>query len=187
MSPFARTDGKLVVCSGGQRGVDASALAAAFDVGLTTGGWAPLGWITKNGPMPSLAKLGLIEHTSSKYQPRTFANVRDSDGTIRLAYDHESAGEKCTLKAIQKYNKPYLDIDLNNELPFIFDVISWIDDNNIKVLNIAGNAGKTKEEGSKIFTQCRGYLKCIFRAYVGEQNDNKNPEGSARNSRCPSP
>lgn len=139
-------------------------LAAAKDNGLETGGWAPKGWITLNGPNPTLAKLGLVEHKSSKYTPRTYANVKDSDGTIRLAYDFTTPGEKCTLKAIQYYNKPYLDIDLK-DLTFIFYVTDWIYKNKIEVLNVAGNAGKTKGEGTFIFQQVREYLGKVFRNY----------------------
>jgi hypothetical protein len=157
----------IKVISGGQRGSDQGGLAAAKDNGLATGGWAPKGWITQNGPNPLLAKLGLKEHGSSKYPPRTYANVKDSDGTIRLAKDFNSPGEVCTLKAINFYNKPWLDIDLS-DLTFIFDVTDWIDKNGIKVLNVAGNAGKTNEEGTLIFQTVRQYLGCIFRHYKKE-------------------
>jgi hypothetical protein len=152
------------VISGGQRGADQGGIASAKDNGLETGGWVPKGWITLNGANPSLAKLGCIEHVSSKYPPRTYSNVKDSDGTIRLAYDFNTPGEICTKKAIDFYAKPYLDIDLA-DTTFIFDVTQWIEDNRIVTLNIAGNAGKTKEEGTKIFQEVRQYLGCIFRAY----------------------
>jgi len=137
-------------------------------MGLATGGWVPRGWITKNGPMPSLAKLGCVEHKSDKYSPRTYSNVKDSDGTIRLAYDFNSPGERCTLKAIEFYSKPYFDVDLS-DTAFIFDVTDWIDKNGIVVLNIAGNAGQTKEQGSAIFKEVRQYLNCVFRIYKSEQ------------------
>jgi len=43
--------------------------------------------------------------------------VRESDGTIRLAFDFTSRGEKCTLTAIKDYGKPYIDVDLSNPRP----------------------------------------------------------------------
>jgi len=158
---------KLLCISGGQRGSDAGGLAAAYDNKLPTGGTVPNGWITLNGPNPALSKLGCVEHTSSKYAPRTYSNVKDSNGTIRLAYDFNTPGEICTKKAIDYYNKPYFDIDLKDPT-FIFDVTKWIDDNKIVVLNCAGNAGRTKEEGNLIFQQVREYLGCIFRNYKHE-------------------
>lgn len=150
------------VISGGQRGADQAGLAAARDLGLETGGWVPKGWITLNGANPTLAKLGCVEHTSSKYAPRTYSNVKDSDGTIRLAYDFGTPGELCTLKAIEFYNKPHFDIDLKDPI-FFMNVFDWIEKNNILVLNVAGNAGKTKEEGTKIFQEVRSYMKSVFK------------------------
>jgi len=158
------SDKRLIIISGAQRGADQAGLAAARDNDLLTGGTAPKGWITLNGPNPVLAKLGLIESNSPKYPPRTYDNVKNSDGTIRLAYDFTTSGEVCTLKAITFYEKPYFDCDLN-DLPGVALVINWLAKNNIKVLNIAGNAGKTKEEGSEIFKKVRHYLNCVFKIY----------------------
>ena len=140
-------------------------LAAAHSCGLATWGYAPKGYLTQNGPEPRLASLGVIEHKSSKYSPRTYANVKDSDGTIRLAYNFNSPGERCTFKAIGYYEKPYFDINLSEELPFVFEVNDWIEQNGIVVLNVAGNAGATKSEGTQIFNIVREYLMKVFRAY----------------------
>ena len=103
----------------------------------------PKGFITQSGPHPDWAgQYGLQEHTSPKYSPRTFANVRDSDGTIRFAFDFNSAGERCTLKAIEQYKKPHIDINLN--LNNKVDVIAeWIERYSIETLNIAGNSERT--------------------------------------------
>jgi len=153
------------VISGGQRGVDQAALFAASKLEIETGGWAPKGYMTLDGPKSGLAKMGLVEHTASHYPPRTYANVKDSDGTIRLAYDFTTAGELCTLKAIKKYNRPYYDIDLNDP-DFIFDVTNWIQKNNIEIINIAGNAGKTLKESKIIFKRASSYLYKVFRGVI---------------------
>jgi hypothetical protein len=47
------------VISGGQTGVDQAALRVAKAIGLATGGWAPLGWETEDGPASWLAGYGL--------------------------------------------------------------------------------------------------------------------------------
>lgn len=156
------------VWSGGQYGVDISALAAARDCGLITGGWAPLGFKTRFGNRPELAKLGLKEHSSPKYPPRTYANIRDTDGTLILAYDFNSPGTRLTKKGVGFYSKPCMEIDLS-EADFIFDVIDWLDENEIVKLNVAGNCGKTRLESSAIFNQVRHYLGCVFRAYAGDE------------------
>ena len=131
------------IVSGGQNGVDEAGLRAAKAVGLATGGWAPRGFKTLDGPRPDLGKdYGLLEHESSDYPPRTLANVRDSDGTIRLADDFTSPGEVCTLNAIRDLGRPWIDVDLR--APITPDVVhDWIRLNGIKILNVAGNSERT--------------------------------------------
>lgn len=149
------------VISGGQTGADIAGLMAAKKVGLQTGGWMPHGFITQAGPKPEWAeKYNLQEHSSAKYPPRTFANVKDSDGTIRFAQNFDSAGEKCTLKAIQQYRKPHIDVDIMNPRP-VQEVVDWINRYNIKVLNVAGNSERTY---SGITGEVFEYLTKIFEA-----------------------
>ena len=139
------------VISGGQTGADRGALRAAFKLGIETGGWIPKGCLTETGPDPSLiSHYGCKEHSSSKYPPRTFANVRDSDATIRFAKDFSSAGERCTLKAIQQYGKPFLDVLILELDVFtlglhgsVNPVRRWLNEHNVKVLNVAGNREST--------------------------------------------
>lgn len=49
------------VISGGQTGADQAALRAARACGIPTGGWAPRGWLTEDGPSLWLAEWGLVE------------------------------------------------------------------------------------------------------------------------------
>ena len=131
------------IISGGQTGADIAGLLVAKRFGLATGGTMPQGFITQAGPQPAYAeKFGMIEHKSPKYPARTFANVSDSDGTIRLAFDHNSSGEKLTLKAIQTLKKPYIDVDLAKTRP-PQEVADWINKYSIKILNVAGNSERT--------------------------------------------
>src|SRR5581483_11475001 len=94
------------------------------------------------------------EHPRKGYPARTEANVRDSDGTLRFAKTFKSPGEKCTLKAINWFRKPYLDIQVREwfhddewrakdiQMP-IEEVREWLQRNNIRVLNVAGNSEET--------------------------------------------
>jgi len=125
--------------SGGQSGADVTALKVAKALGLETGGWIPKGFKTENGSKPELGELyNLEEHTSEHYQPRTYTNVRDSDATLRIAKNFDSPGEKCTLKAILQYDKPYFDVDMMNPRP-VGEVLDWLKENDIETLNVAGN------------------------------------------------
>jgi hypothetical protein len=150
-----------MICSGGQTGADMGGLLAAKQMGITTGGYIPKGCITEDGPRPAIAKhFNLTETSTSRYEPRTYANAKLGDGTIRFATDWYSAGEICTLEAIEKYSKPYIDIDPTNPRP-VSEVEKWIKDNNIKVLNVAGNR-ESKSPGICKFT--REYIVKLIEA-----------------------
>jgi hypothetical protein len=134
------------VISGGQTGADRGGLIAAKQFGIPTGGWIPKGCLTENGFEPQLREeFGLKETLEVTYPPRTYANARDSDGTIRFASDWESKGERCTLNGIVKFDKPYVDIDFPNDnwKMDIIEVVDWIKNNHIEILNVAGNREKT--------------------------------------------
>jgi hypothetical protein len=109
------------VISGGQSGADVAGLRAAKARGLATGGMMPRGWRTlgpdgRNVPRPEYAALyGMREAYSANYAFRTEANVRDSDVTVRIARDFESAGERCTLRAIRNLDRPHIDILVRDE------------------------------------------------------------------------
>jgi Circularly permutated YpsA SLOG family len=143
------------VISGGQVGADIAALRAARKLGLQTGGWLPRGFKTAHGARREYAKMyGCQEHDSELYPPRTFANVRESDATLRFAISFRSPGEKCTMRAIRQYGKPHYDVQIEyvpEHDQFITyastgEVAQWLLDNNVAVLNVAGNAKPEIEE-----------------------------------------
>jgi hypothetical protein len=135
-----------MVISGAQTGADIAGLEVATNFGLKTGGIMPFGYKTLDGPMPQYRTMYDIEmHSSSSYVPRTRKNVKNSDGTMRLAFDFESRGEVCTKSAIVNYKKPWFDVDLRSEDldSLVALAITWIEDNNIEILNVAGNSEST--------------------------------------------
>jgi hypothetical protein len=147
------------VISGGQTGVDQASLRAAQKCGISTGGWLPKGCITQDGCKPNLInEFDMHEHHKAGYSPRTEANVRDSEATIRLATNFKSAGEICTLGAIKWYKKPYLDVDMKNPLP-VSEVVAWILKEKVKILNVAGNAESTSPG---IGAAVENYLEQVF-------------------------
>lgn len=138
------------VISGGQTGADIAGLKVAKRFGIETGGLMPFGYKAYDRPHPEYKELyGVEAHTSSSYVPRTRANARESDGTIRLAYNFDSAGEICTKKAIDDYKKPWFDVELDNFSLGVGEfgvneivvalALTWIKESNIEVLNVAGN------------------------------------------------
>jgi len=138
------------VISGGQIGVDMMGIMSAKACGIPTGGTAPKDFRTRNGKTPHLKDFGLVESTSTLYPPRTKANVNDSDGTIRIAHNFNTSGERCTLKFIKQLKKPHYDIPLSPD--GVIDsrcfngLVHFIEANEIEVLNIAGNANLTDDQ-----------------------------------------
>lgn len=153
------------IISGGQTGADIGALMAAKQLGIPTGGTMPKGWRTLKGPHPEYAELyQMVEHKSFSYPPRTHQNVKDSDGTIRIAQKLDSAGEKMTLEAINKYSKPYFDVHVVDPKQLVISAemspqvaVNWILQNNIKILNVAGNSEQTAPG-----------IQEFAKAYIGE-------------------
>ena len=150
------------VISGGQTGADIAGLVTAKHFGFQTGGSMPYGFKTTDGPRPEYEhEFGCTAQKTASYVSRTYSNVKDSDGTIRLAFNFGSPGEKCTLKAIKQYNKPYIDVDLF-EPTDIAIVAEWIIKNKITVLNIAGNSEKTCPGTYEVVCD---YLQELFKCF----------------------
>lgn len=125
------------IVSGGQTGADQAALRAAKACGIPTGGWAPRGWLTEDGPAPWLGTdCGLAETRSPSYPERARLNVEYSDGTLWFG-DIESRGYRCTHDAALARFKPFLIVYAGRTTPG--EVLAWVEARNIRILNIAGN------------------------------------------------
>lgn len=136
--------GLYKVISGGQTGADQAGLHVAQNFGLQTGGHIPRGFRTIFGPQPGLADFGLEPHASYDYPPRTKLNVQNSDATVRLATNFNSAGEKLTLKYVQASGKPVFDVLLDGKDydRKAMELASFIKKHDVKILNVAGNADR---------------------------------------------
>lgn len=143
--------------SGGQTGIDQLGLEVAKEIGIPTGGTAPKGFLTEEGPNVSLGNYyGLTEHTSASYPPRTKINVQQSDGTV--LFGKLSGGTKLTVDACEKENKPYIVNPTADELR------DWLIEHQIKVLNVAGNRGS-----SLSFEEIQQYRKIMYDAFTSNQ------------------
>jgi hypothetical protein len=157
------------IISGGQTGADLAALVTAKEYDIQTGGVMPKGFRTLKGNRPEFAAVfGMQEHKSANYAPRTFVNVRDSDATLRLAFDFQSPGELCTLKAINQYGKIHLDAHLKNWSPPPAEVAEWINQKGIFVLNVAGNSHRTNPS---TFEFARVFLRFVFECLGFKKKD----------------
>ncbi len=144
-SPFL---GVTLICSGGQRGADMAGLAAALTLGIPTGGWTPKGFRTERGKEPWLAELGIREHSSWAYPPRTRLNANWGDGTFLIG-NPSTPGSRLTLRYAKQAEKPtYNVIATRAGSPEVRQAVidrhvepfrKWILQHGIRTLNVAGN------------------------------------------------
>jgi hypothetical protein len=90
---------RVTIRSGGQSGVDRAALDVAIELGLLYAGWCPNGcWAEDVVTPPGVrAKFPILKETpSADPRQRTAWNVRDSDVTLLLEDDSNSAGTEFT-------------------------------------------------------------------------------------------
>lgn len=140
----------LKIVSGGQTGVDRTALRVAISLGIQHGGWCPPGRESEDGPIDK--KFNLKEtpkERSDKAQEvprslRTEWNVRDSDGTLILTTERApyDPGTEWTIKAAGLYDKPMLIINPKDK-ESANQVSLWLKENQIKTLNVAGPTEKS--------------------------------------------
>ncbi len=141
-----------MIISGGQTGIDQIALSVARELGMDTGGWAPKGWLTENGPAKSLLHgYGLKEHERSGYPARTAANVRDADITL-IFCDKIGPGTALTVKMCKQYRKPFM---INPSATDIGQLRS------ARIINIAGTRGSKLSNQSLYRERIRSCLLAI--------------------------
>jgi len=129
------------IISGGQTGADQGGLGAGVTLGLKTGGWAPKGWRTEDGPAPWLAELGLRAHASRSYPPRTKLNVVHSDGTLIIG-NPSSPGSRLTARLCKEEHRPVYTLVATGRSDVSRHVRAfrkWILSHDLQVLNVAGN------------------------------------------------
>jgi hypothetical protein len=126
------------IVSGGQTGADRAALDFAIRHKIPHGGWVPKGRLAEDGPLP--AKYKVQEMPTDSYQDRTEQNVIDSDGTVIISHGKLTGGSAYTRKMAKYYGKPCLHVDLKklDVLPAAVELLTWINERGIKVLNVAG-------------------------------------------------
>lgn len=122
------------IISGGQTGADRGGLVAGKALGLETGGTAPPGFETDDGPKPEiLMAFGLTEGEPDpkKYPKRTIRNIRNSDATLWIGKP-DSPGGLLTIDTAEREK-----LCLVN--PTAIELSEWLFTHEIETLNVAGN------------------------------------------------
>jgi hypothetical protein len=126
----------ICIVSGGQTGVDRTALDVAIELGLPHGGWCPRGRRAEDGPIAE--DYELRETESSEYHVRTEQNVIDSDATLVLTRGEPVGGTALTIRFAHKHARPLLVVDLARSDTSPADGRDWIITGGYHVLNVAG-------------------------------------------------
>jgi len=127
-------------------------LFAARELGVESGGVAPKGWLTEAGPQEALLRsFGLIECEQEGYPARTRRNVADSSGTL-LVGQYQTGGSRLTWEVAKEFNKPVFLLAFPNPPGVLDDFRSWLDQHDIRILNVAGNR-ESQSPGISEFTR----------------------------------
>lgn len=155
------------IISGGQTGADRAALDFAIKMNLPHGGWVPKGRSAEDGPIP--ARYNLKEMPTKNFPQRTERNVKKADGTLIISHGKLTRGSDLTQKMAIKNNKPYLHIDLNETSIFeaAEQIIQWVMENRIGVLNIAGSRAS---KDPKIYRAVYEILETIYYMAISKEN-----------------
>ena len=129
---------RLWIVSGGQSGIDRAAMEFALLHDLPVRGWCPEGRLAEDGIISS--RIPLQESKSAEPALRTELNAYDSDATLILTFEEVRDGTVLTEECAAAFQKPVLIflIGRNATKSEIVQFRSWIEKNNVKVLNIAG-------------------------------------------------
>ena len=145
------------IISGGQTGVDRAALDFAIQNNIACGGRCPKGRLAEDGRIDD--KYPLTETNTTLYVERTKRNVKEGDGTLILYSGELGNGSAYTAKYAQKKKKPLLVI--RTDEPDLKETTArWIENNRIKVLNIAGPRESTSPG---IYNETMKILEMVFK------------------------
>lgn len=164
-----------LIATGGQSGVDQSAMAAALDLGLPIDGFIPssrkcdLAPECPDGRTPKTYTMTVAKRGT--YRDRTLWNVQDTDATL-IVHDLASIspGTKLTIRYCEENDKPVLIYDLrasSGESGFLDarGFCEWLNEHNIQKLHVAGPR-HCKSVG--IFERAKPRLQELFTTAISQ-------------------
>lgn len=141
----------MKIISGGQTGVDRSALLFALKHDFEHGGWVPSGRAAEDGGIPEvfemqeLTEFDCFEHgytfqsLADQYRLRTRLNICEADYTLVFRGNQSTPGTNLTLSMCRALGRPYQVVNFEREAePLPSDVLT---------LNVAGPRLSSYAEG----------------------------------------
>lgn len=126
------------IISAGESGANQAAWRAAKTFGIATGGWMHKGFLTDQGRRPEFADQFAAGDLPTDSEPaRAEYNVRNSDATLWFGRTTTS-GAQATVRACHGLGKPCLPVYPAASFE-PSHVATWILENKIRTLNVAGN------------------------------------------------
>ena len=151
----------MKIISGGQTGTDRAALDFAIRHNVSHGGWVPKGRKAEDGRIPDIYQLQ--ETPTDSYRARTEQNVVDSDGTLIISHGEliRRSGSAYTVQMARKYRRPWLHLDMDRlSVERAAQMVqSWVTENKIEVLNVAG---PRQSEDPAIYDTALKILRAAF-------------------------
>ncbi|MDF1756526.1 MAG: putative molybdenum carrier protein [Verrucomicrobiales bacterium] len=140
------------IVSGGQTGADRAALLWAIDNHIPHGGWCPRGRRAEDGELSEV--FHLEETPSSGYAQRTEWNIRDSDATVIFSISRSlSGGSLLTQELASKWKRPCIRISRNGTHDPAKVLNEFLDQNFVRILNVAGPRESTEPEVGDFIAQ----------------------------------
>ena len=137
----------MKIISGGQTGVDRTALDVALKHGIECGGRCPAGRVDEFGRIPD--HYPVQELAAGGFTERTLQNVKDSDGTVIIYPGKLSGGTEQTVRFCIELQRPHQLIDASKISAKVGAklISDFVREHKIDVLNIAGPRQSEWPEG----------------------------------------
>jgi hypothetical protein len=159
------------IISGGETGANQAGWRAASAVGVPTGGWMRKGFLTNDGWHPEFAaQFAAAELPADSEPARTEQNVQDSDGTVWFGQT-TTLDAHATVAACLTLGKPLMTVYPGASFEPTH-VATWIVENKIKTLNVAGNGEhEAPGIGDRVERFLREVLEQLAHHRVGARTD----------------
>ncbi|PYJ63249.1 MAG: hypothetical protein DME20_02680 [Verrucomicrobia bacterium] len=137
----------MKIISGGQTGVDRTALDVALKHGIECGGRCPAGRVDEFGRIPD--HYPVQELAAGGFTERTLQNVKDSDGTVIIYPGKLSGGTEQTVRFCIELQRPHQLIDASKISAKVGAklISDFVREHKIDVLNVAGPRQSEWPEG----------------------------------------